>query len=212
MQLSGSQVIAASSDDLKIWDIGNGSSISTAHPGTESFVCVGGTGATTTKIVASTNRGHISLWNGNSWNNFSGSSSGTFNLKLRFDGKDRIVAAGHDGSITTFSLSKKSFQKKIAAHSATIYDCPISDSGRLVTCSADGSIKVWNMSKYENKSSNEVKPLYALLSGSQQQRADNPEHPQKPGYNGIAVDDSRIIASTRALIRSYDFEVYKPVK
>jgi len=49
-------------------------------------------------------------------------------------------------------------------------------------------------------------PLYALLGGSMQSRGRNPPHPTRPGISGAVFDQSRIIASWNALLRTYTFD------
>lgn len=41
-------------------------------------------------------------------------------------------------------------------------------------------------------------------------RTNNPEHPHKKGCSQLDFDDSRIVASFASLLRSYDFEHFKP--
>jgi WD40 repeat protein len=55
-------------------------------------------------------------------------------------------------------------------HTAVVNGCQL-DGQRLVSCSADNTIKVWDLKT--------GKRLYSLLGGSLQERAGNPPHPTR---------------------------------
>lgn len=75
-------------------------------------------------------------------------------------------------------------------------------NSKLVSAEQSNTIKVWNLQT--------GKALYSLLGGSLQRRANNPEHPLKPGASHVEIDESRVIGSFNSLLRVYDFEVFKP--
>lgn len=72
----------------------------------------------------------------------------------------------------------------------------------MVVGSQDNTIKVWE--------TNSGKKLYNLIGGTLQRRANNPEHPTKPGISGIEVGDGEIVASIASLLRVYDFDTFHP--
>lgn len=138
---------------------------------------------------------------------------------VRADPK-KVVCGSRVGGVTILNTETGAVTGNIASAHANGVNGLQFDDGKLVTyvfrrsqglayffdgCSfsnsggADNSVKVWNFN-------NLAAPMYALLGGSLQARANNPPHPTRAGCSGVIFDDTKVIAVFNALMRVYNFE------
>jgi WD40 repeat protein len=134
---------------------------------------------------------------------------------------DTIVVGTNE--LRVFDQKKRQSLPNLNDHTAAVNGCQL-DGQRLVSCSADNTIKVWDLKT--------GKRLYSLLGGSLQERAGNPPHPsryclvprapiphtdvsaqaqhtthttRRPGCSGLKFDEGRIVGAFNALLRVYSF-------
>ena len=63
------------------------------------------------------------------------------------EAKQRIVSAGHDGTIRIWDLNSLSNLNTIQAHSEGVFCCDISPNSNLIaSCSPDGTVGIWDSS------------------------------------------------------------------
>lgn len=132
--------------------------------------------------------------------NFGGQQHGGSINQIRTDGKF-VATCSADGSVKVWNIANKNLAYNLHDHKGAV-NCIQFAGGKLVSGSADNSMRVWDLRKGTK--------MYALLGGSLQKRANNPDHPSKQGISDLQVDESRIVASIASLVKVYDFEKYKP--
>lgn len=132
---------------------------------------------------------------------FSGYNHGGVITQIRTDGK-YVATASQDSTIKVWDIAQKKLLYTLNDHKGAVNAIQFAEN-KLVSGSADNSMRVWDLRKGTK--------MYALLGGSLQKRANNPDHPHKQGITGLQVDESRVVASMSSIIKVYDFEKYKPV-
>jgi len=118
---------------------------------------------------------------------------------LECDG-ERLVIAGAMGTtslLKVWNYRSRAFQYHLQEHASPIHSIQM-DERKIVSGAADNSLKVWDLTNGNR--------LYSLLGGTLQKRANNPEHPTKPGCSQLRFDEGRIVASFNSLLRVYSFE------
>jgi WD40 repeat protein len=92
------------------------------------------------------------------------------------------VAGTTTNELRVFDHKRRQHVRDMKDHTAAVNGCQL-DGQRLVSCSADNTLKVWDLKT--------GKRLYSLLGGSLQARADNTPHPLR--YYVSALVHSRPI-------------------
>lgn len=138
------------------------------------------------------NYARINLHNGASTAVVPGAHTNKFSIA----GDDKHIYIGGSGDIEVFSLATNTVVKTLKDHTGNIHSLQC-DENKLVSGSADNTIKVWDLKQ--------GKRLYSLLGGSLTVRGKNKANPVKPGCSQMMYDESRVIGSFNSLVRVYSF-------
>lgn len=200
IQFDANHIVSSGQDGVRVWDIRNGANLHNLHDPTGSIPsCIQLLSGN--KLLTGGQDGQLKLWDlasGQS-SNFSGARHYSRINALQCDGKTAVTGC-HDGTLKVWDVAHRKLVHTLSEHQKPVH--AVQFNGRkIVSGSADNSIKVWDMQKGTR--------IYTLLGGSLQRRANNPEHPTKPGCSHLEIDESRIVASFASLVRIYDFEVFK---
>lgn len=193
VDLAGDRLISGGGDGVRVWDIKSGACVRHLQAGTVMHAQPAGPN----ELVTAENDGSVRIWNvatGQSLHHFPG-RWGLQPTCLQADG-DTIVVGTNTNELRVFDQKKRQSLPNLNDHTAAVNGCQL-DGQRLVSCSADNTIKVWDLKT--------GKRLYSLLGGSLQERAGNPPHPSRPGCSGLKFDEGRIVGAFNALLRVYSF-------
>jgi len=114
-----------------------------------------------------------------------------------FDGR-ALIAAVSDRTIQVFSSDGQN-HLSLQGHSGRVNSIEL-DGLKLVSGSADNTIKVWDLKTGQEK--------YTLLGGSLQRRQnDPPPHPTRHGCSFVHFDDSSIVASFGHVLKVFRFSI-----
>jgi len=148
------------------------------------------------KVVVGHSNGQLNVWN-----TITGvketSFNGVGNVTCLDADESSIVAGLTDNSIKVFDIKNNKLEHSLVDHSGPINAVQF-DNLKITSASQDGCVNVW-----DKKTGNR---LYALLGGSMQARGRNPPHPTRPGISGVTFDQSRVVVSFNALLRTYTFD------
>jgi len=193
-------LVTLGQDGAKVWDLRSNNLVTNLQDPTGSIPrCFQLVGAN--QLVTGGHDGQVKLWNSQTGaiTDFAGARHyGQIN-HIQCDGSTAISAC-LDGQLKVWDITNKKMLHTLSEHKSPVHAVQF-NSNKVVSGSGDNSIKVWNKKN--------GKKIYSLQGGSLQKRANNPEHPTKPGCSHLEIDDSRIVASFNSLIRVYDFEVVK---
>lgn len=199
VSFNSNNIVALTANSLKVWDTKTNNPITEISDWNNTPTCFV---VNKNQIVAGFTDGTVKCLDMTSGQAtlFNGPKHVQAVTDIKCDAKT-IVSACVDGTLKVWDLPQHKLLHTLDEHKQAVHTLQFGNN-KVVSGSADNSLKVWDLSKGTR--------LYSLLGGSLQKRANNPEHPTKPGCSQLEFDDSRIVASFASLIRVYDFEHYKP--
>mmetsp|Transcript_7127 Transcript_7127/g.9868 ORF Transcript_7127/g.9868 Transcript_7127/m.9868 type:complete len:518 (+) Transcript_7127:32-1585(+) len=192
ISFNSSNVVALTANSLKVWDTKTNNPITEISDWNNPPTCFM---VNKNQIVAGFTDGSVKCFDMTSGQatQFTGPKHVQAVTDIKCDA-NTIVSACVDGTLKVWDLPRHKLLHTLDEHKQAVHTLQFGNN-KVVSGSADNSLKVWDLTKGAR--------LYSLLGGSLQKRANNPEHPTKPGCSQLEFDDSRIVAS-------FDFEHYKP--
>ncbi|KAL6046751.1 F-box/WD repeat-containing protein 7 [Balamuthia mandrillaris] len=192
VEYNGNRIISCSPDVIRITDARTGAAIRTLSSGYhQCFQTVGAN-----ELVSGGSDGSVRLWDlntGSCVHQFSSNGRGPV-TSLSSDGNKLVCNSGND--VRVFDLKRRSHVRDLQDHTAPVNVVQY-DGHKVVSASADNTLKVWDPEKGTR--------LYSLLGGSLQQRGNNPPHPSRIGASFMKFDEGRIVAAFNSLLRVYSF-------
>jgi WD40 repeat protein len=181
----GTELITASSNEIKIWDANNFNPLKTISPDSK-FIKAIKVSYNLDKIAVVVSNRKIEIWNTDSYAKEYELTQTNHDIKsVEFSPDDKYIAVGsEDGSLSIINLTTKEITKEIPdAHEASLAELKFTaDGSKLFTAGYDGKIKFWNLAALNIQASTAYQKSQNLYA--QNEKSTQPQNPEDKQYRG----------------------------